>query len=321
MRATISGFPCAAYPDEEDNRFALSRAGAGQTTHRVWGTSHHIFIKTLVYMNSTLREPLHAGRVPLDKISARMVSWWGWSDNGSNVPGEFKELLHYLGRQARGAGSTDAGLAAVKAGWEALREAHKAEQLEQQHQVLEERTRLLKELTALASTFRKALPETFRMLEDAEAAFSDEFVQQGLEPPGGVLLPVRLFNQKRAQYYEHRVVKPPGVPLFNADAMPKDDEIDRILEEQLRKEEYAAKTVAFSYTGIAFVLATRWATYRQGRSIFTRMLAWWHVAGDDASKLGEAVTRLEEAAMRVKAIVLKRPRSAFDNRAMTGGVW
>ena len=126
----------------------------------------------------------------------------------------------------------------------------------------------------------------------------------------------------RSGYHEARVVQPIGVPLFNADEMPSDEEIDYRLEEQLRKEAYAAGHVAFSYTGIAFVLAKRWAMYRQGRSIFRRMLAWWRVAGEDTAKVAEAVARLETAAMRVKAkVLMHNDRDAFDNRATAGGVW
>ena len=76
-----------------------------------------------------------------------------------------------------------------------------------------------------------------------------------------------------------------------------------------------------AYTGIAYVLARRWASYRQGRSIFKRMLAWWAVAGDNPTEVATAVATLEECAMRVKNKVLTHTNDGvFGNRTAAGGV-
>ena len=67
-------------------------------------------------------------------------------------------------------------------------------------------------------------------------------------------------------------------------------------------------------------LTKRWATYRQSRTIYRRMLPWWVVKGNDARRLARAVKVLEECSMRVKDQLLGHTDDGvFGNRTKRGG--
>jgi len=193
------------------------------------------------------------------------------------------------------------------------RDAHAAE-------LVKARTSLPEALQPLVKSANENLTEELKALFKAEADVSVAVRLGTQQMPGGVL-PTSALAQAggKAAYYEP-VASPAGVPWFAAGNMPSPAEIDRRLKAQLQSGPYNPERVLLAYTGIAFVLNRRWASYRQGRSVFKRMLAWWGVAGANPEQLASAVTLLEEAAMRVKNDVLPHTNDGvFGNRTETGG--
>ena len=229
-------------------------------------------------------------------------------------------MMQYLAAQLEGAVASDAGLDAVKAGWEVCRAAVQLERDTHAAELVRDRTILLKALQPLMKSANEDLAEELKALFEAEADIFEAIRLGRLQMPGGVLPRGTLAQAGGVAAYYEPVASPAGVPWFAAGNMPSPGEIDRRLKAQLQSGPYNPERVLLAYTGIAFVLNRRWASYRQGRSVFKRMLAWWGVTGANPEQLASAVTLLEEAAMRVKNDVLPHTNDGvFGNRTETGG--
>lgn len=66
-------------------------------------------------------------------------------------------------------------------------------------------------------------------------------------------------------------------------------EIAKRLRLQFLGGPYELAKIMLAYTGIVYVLARRWATYKQVRSIFKRTVASWVATGDDPTEVASAV--------------------------------
>jgi len=302
-----TGFPKRLMPAAGD-RASLIHTGTCGDFKDVAGTAYAVLCKLMENLDSSLI------------LSVRAVSRWGWQKGNSRVPAEHKAMMQYLAAQLEGAVASDAGLDAVTAGWEARRAATQLERDMHAAELVRDRTSLLKALQPLMKSASEDLTEELKALFNAEAEVSVARRLGRQQMPGGVLPTSALAQAGGVAAYYEPVTSPPDVPWFAAGDMPSPGEIDRRLKEQLQTEPYNPEQVLLAYTGIAFVLNHRWASYRQGRSVFKRMLAWWGVTGANPEQVASAVTLLEEAAMRVKNDVLPHTKDGvFGNRTETGG--